>query len=78
MREKGIDLRLGLDVVRMARKGELDVAAIFSQNQDLAEVHAKSAKSRDPRNSGSRLSRRFQLAREQPRTGESRLRTGYA
>ena len=37
-REKGIDLRLGLDVVRMARHGELDVALIFSQDQDLAEV----------------------------------------
>lgn len=37
-REKGIDLRLGLDVVRMARNGELDVAVIFSQDQDLAEV----------------------------------------
>ena len=37
-REKGIDLRLGLDVVRMARHGELDVAVIFSQDQDLAEA----------------------------------------
>ncbi len=37
-REKGIDLRLGLDVVRMARNGEFDVAVIFSQDQDLAEV----------------------------------------
>ena len=37
-REKGIDLRLGLDVVRMARRGDLDVALIFSQDQDLAEV----------------------------------------
>ena len=37
-REKGIDLRLGLDAVRMARHGELDVAVILSQDQDLAEV----------------------------------------
>jgi len=36
--EKGIDLRLGLDVVRMARDGEFDVVLIFSQDQDLAEV----------------------------------------
>ncbi len=36
--EKGIDLRIGLDVVKMARLGELDVAIIFSQDQDLAEV----------------------------------------
>lgn len=40
-REKGIDLRLGLDVVRMARTDELDVALIFSQDQDLAEVAAE-------------------------------------
>ncbi len=37
-REKGIDLRLGLDVVRLARNGDLDVAVLFSQDQDLAEV----------------------------------------
>lgn len=37
-REKGVDLRLGLDVVRMARLGELEVAVIFSQDQDFAEV----------------------------------------
>ena len=36
--EKGIDLRIGLDVVRMAHLGQLDVAIIFSQDQDLAEV----------------------------------------
>ena len=36
--EKGIDLRLGLDVVRLARVGQFDVAVIFSQDQDLAEV----------------------------------------
>ncbi len=37
-RKKGVDLRLGLDVVRMARNGELDVTVIFSQDQDLGEV----------------------------------------
>ena len=31
-------MRLGLDVVRMARNAELDVAILFSQDQDLAEV----------------------------------------
>ena len=36
--EKGIDLRLGLDVVRLARQGQFDVAVIFSQDQDLVEV----------------------------------------
>lgn len=36
--EKGIDIRIALDVVRMARVGEYDVALIFSQDQDLSEV----------------------------------------
>jgi uncharacterized LabA/DUF88 family protein len=36
--EKGIDVRLALDVVRLARNNQLDVAVIFSQDQDLAEV----------------------------------------
>jgi uncharacterized LabA/DUF88 family protein len=37
-REKGIDVRLALDIVRMARAGTFDVAIVFSQDQDLAEV----------------------------------------
>ncbi len=36
--EKGIDVRLALDAVRLARKRQFDVALIFSQDQDLAEV----------------------------------------
>jgi len=36
--EKGIDVRLALDVVRLARENEYDVALIFSQDQDLSEV----------------------------------------
>lgn len=36
--EKGIDVRLALDVIRMALRGEYDVALIFSQDQDLSEV----------------------------------------
>lgn len=36
--EKGIDVRLALDVVSMARKGQFNVAVIFSQDQDLSEV----------------------------------------
>jgi uncharacterized LabA/DUF88 family protein len=39
--EKGIDVRIALDVVRMAHKGEFDVALIFSQDQDLSEVAAE-------------------------------------
>lgn len=36
--EKGIDVRLALDVVRLARTNQLDVAVIFSQDQDLSEI----------------------------------------
>jgi len=36
--EKGIDVRLALDVVRLGREGAYDVAVVFSQDQDLSEV----------------------------------------
>ncbi len=36
--EKGIDVRLALDIVRLARKRNYSVAVIYSQDQDLAEV----------------------------------------
>jgi uncharacterized LabA/DUF88 family protein len=36
--EKGVDVRLALDVVRLAREGAYDVAVLFSQDQDLSEV----------------------------------------
>ncbi len=37
-REKGIDLRLALDLLRLARQGKFDAALIFSQDSDLAEA----------------------------------------
>lgn len=36
--EKGIDVRLALDIVSSANRNEYDVALIFSQDQDLSEV----------------------------------------
>ncbi len=36
--EKGIDVRIALDVVRLARSNDYDVALVFSQDQDLSEV----------------------------------------
>jgi uncharacterized LabA/DUF88 family protein len=36
--EKGIDVRIALDVIAGARSRLFDVAIIFSQDQDLAEV----------------------------------------
>ena len=37
-REKGVDVRLALDVVRLASRQEYDIALVFSQDQDLSEV----------------------------------------
>lgn len=37
-REKGIDLRLALDLLSLARQGAFDCALIFSQDDDFAEV----------------------------------------
>ncbi|MFA5975992.1 MAG: NYN domain-containing protein [Elusimicrobiota bacterium] len=36
--EKGIDIRIALDVVRAVHRNECDVALLFSQDQDLSEV----------------------------------------
>ena len=36
--EKGIDVRIALDIVRMAHRREYDVALVFCQDQDLSEV----------------------------------------
>lgn len=36
--EKGIDVRIALDVIGLCHRREYDVALIFSQDQDLSEV----------------------------------------
>jgi len=36
--EKGIDVRIAIDLIRMAHRREYDVALIFSQDQDLNEA----------------------------------------
>src|SRR4051812_13921259 len=36
--EKGIDIRLALDVMRLALSRQFDIAVIFSQGQDLSEL----------------------------------------
>jgi uncharacterized LabA/DUF88 family protein len=36
--EKGIDVRLALDIIRLAHQSAYDVAVVFSQDQDLSEV----------------------------------------
>lgn len=37
-REKGIDIRIALDLIRMARLDQYDVAILFSQDSDFREV----------------------------------------
>ena len=36
--EKGIDIRIALDIIRLTMANQLDVVVIFSQDQDLSEV----------------------------------------
>lgn len=36
--EKGIDVRITLDVIRMAHRREFDIAVLFCRDQDLSEV----------------------------------------
>jgi len=36
--EKGVDMRLALDAIRLAHKNRYDVALLFSQDQDFTEV----------------------------------------
>jgi len=36
--EKGIDVRIALDIIRGANRNEYDVALVFSQDQDLSEA----------------------------------------
>jgi uncharacterized LabA/DUF88 family protein len=36
--EKGIDVRMAIDIIRMAHRNEYDVALLLSQDQDLSEV----------------------------------------
>jgi uncharacterized LabA/DUF88 family protein len=36
--EKGVDVRLAIDVVSLTHRAQFDVAIIFSQDQDLSEI----------------------------------------
>ena len=39
--EKGIDVRIAIDVIRLAHSNTYDVALLFSQDQDLSELCAE-------------------------------------
>lgn len=36
--EKGIDVRMAIDIVRLVRQNLVDVVLVFSQDQDFSEV----------------------------------------
>ncbi|MCB4792151.1 MAG: NYN domain-containing protein [Elusimicrobia bacterium] len=36
--EKGIDVRIALDIIRAVHRNECDIVVVFSQDQDLSEV----------------------------------------
>ena len=37
-REKGVDVRIAVDIIRLAHRRAYDVALVFSQDQDFSEV----------------------------------------
>jgi uncharacterized LabA/DUF88 family protein len=36
--EKGVDVRIAIDIIRLGHRRDYDVAVVFSQDQDLSEV----------------------------------------
>jgi uncharacterized LabA/DUF88 family protein len=69
-REKGIDIRLALDIVRDALDNAFDVALVFSQDQDLSEV------AQELRSIGKRDSRWIKMASAFPTSPTIRNRRG--
>lgn len=68
--EKGIDVRIALDVVRLAHRNAYDVALLFSQDQDLNEV------SREVRAMSGEQGRWIKMASAFPLSPASRNRRG--
>ena len=69
-REKGIDVRIALDVMRAVYEDECDVAVVFSQDQDLAEVAA------EIRHVAVMKNRRIEIACAYPQSEKSANRRG--
>ena len=59
--EKGIDVRVALDIIRMAHRGAYDVGLVLSQDQDLSEVADEIR----------------EIAREQSPVDQDRLRVSF-
>ncbi len=68
--EKGIDVRLALDVIRLAHAGSYDIALIFSQDQDLSEAAT------EVRHISREQSRWIKIASAFPRSPTTRNRRG--
>ena len=68
--EKGIDVRLALDVLGLAVDGVYDVAVLFSQDQDLSEL------GEDIRRIVRRADRWIKIACAYPNSPTSRNRRG--
>ena len=68
--EKGIDVRLALDIIRMAHRGEYDIGLVLSQDHDLSEV------ADEIRVVAREQNRRIKLACAFPASSTSRNRRG--
>lgn len=68
--EKGIDVRIALDIVRKAFNNDLDVALLFSQDQDFSEV------ADEIRILSTRQDRWIKMASAYPRSAASRNKRG--
>jgi uncharacterized LabA/DUF88 family protein len=68
--EKGIDVRIALDIVRLAHREAYDVALVFSQDQDLSEV------AKEVRDIAKEQSRWLKIASAYPMSAASRNRRG--
>jgi uncharacterized LabA/DUF88 family protein len=76
--EKGIDVRIALDVISGARKRFYDVAIVFSQDQDLAEVAAEIRTSANEQARWIKIASHFLTVQRLTTGEESITRTGSA
>ena len=60
--EKGVDIRIALDIVSFAREGVFDVAMVFSQDNDLSEVADEVRKIASSQNRWLKISSAFPIS----------------
>ena len=64
--ERGIDVLIALDIVRMAHRGEYDVGLVLSQDQDLSEAADEICVIASEQNRWIKLACAFPLSRTSP------------